>query len=192
MGISNKSIIISLVISLIIGLTGCSLNNTNNVYCDNCGEASDKVTKYCPNCGEEAKWLSEKTSTNNNSSEDITVNYKKIYMEKLNNLEASIDNPDNVSDCLTTHEMVEAEWERYQKWDDMLNEIYNLLKTQLSESEMKSLKASQIAWINYRDQCAENEASEYEGGTMQPIIYNGALATITKERCYELVNTYMK
>ena len=214
--ISKKSILVSLIISLGIVFTGCSSNNTNtdnnettqNVYCDNCGEESNRVTKYCPNCGEEVKWLSEKPTTdsekkeenvtNDNSSDSSSqeekneVSYKDTYISKINALEESVDNSDNSSDLLTTADMREYEYARYQKWDDMLNEIYNLLKTQLSESEMNDLKTSQVNWIKYRDESAEIEASEFEGGTMQPVTYNSALATLTKQRCYELVNTYMK
>ena len=43
-----------------------------------------------------------------------------------------------------TIDLVEAEGIRLKRWDDMLNEIYSLLKVQLTESEMKELKNKQI------------------------------------------------
>ena len=88
--------------------------------------------------------------------------------------------------------MKEAENTIYKSWDDMLNEIYNLLKTQLTEDEMKKLQEEEIEWINYRDETAKNESKEFEGGTIYPIMYTSSLTKTTKNRCYELVNNYMK
>ena len=73
----------------------------------------------------------------------------------------------------------------------MLNKIYSLLKTQLTESEMKELKIEQLSWIEYRDTTANNEADEQGRGSSSGLVYNSSLARLTKERCYELVNTYM-
>ena len=84
----------------------------------------------------------------------------------------------------------EAEGIRYERWDKMLNEIYSILKTQLTESEMKELKNKQLDWIKYIDETVNRVSSE--GGSiarLESIILN---ADLTKERCYELVNTYMK
>ena len=46
--------------------------------------------------------------------------------------------------------------------------------------------------INYRDTTAQNESSPFEGGSFARVQYISTLARLTKERCYELVNTYMK
>ena len=91
-----------------------------------------------------------------------------------------------------TIDLVEAEGIRFKRWDDMLNEIYSLLKVQLTESEMKELKSKQLSWIEYRDTTANNEASEEGGGSLSTVVYYSSLARLTKERCYELVNTYME
>ena len=91
-----------------------------------------------------------------------------------------------------TAQMNEAEATKLGRWDNMLNEIYSLLKTQLTESEMKELKSKQISWIEYRDRTANNESNESGGGSLSGVVYNSSLARLTKERCYELVNTYMK
>ena len=107
-------------------------------------------------------------------------------------LEDIYENPDNAYEWSSTGDAAQAEYERYQAWDDMLNEIYALLKTQLSSSEMKALKNEEINWINYRDKTAENDARDFEGGSNYSVVYNGSLANTTKDRCYELVNNYMK
>lgn len=204
------SVVLLLIFSFSISLlfTGCVANfkkdskneskkeTTQTVYCNNCGEPSNEITKYCPKCGEEAKWVSDKPSTDEtsktNSEQNSQINYKAKYLSKLSQLEDIYENPDNAYEWSSTGDAAQAEYERYQAWDDMLNEIYALLKTQLSSSEMKALKNEEINWINYRDKTAENDARDFEGGSNYSVVYNGSLATTTKDRCYELVNNYMK
>jgi uncharacterized protein YecT (DUF1311 family) len=89
-------------------------------------------------------------------------------------------------------EMREAADERYEKWDAALNEIYSVLKKQLSSSDMKKLQGEEIQWISNRDAQAKEESLKYKGGTMEPLVYSISLVEITKERCYELVEKYMQ
>ena len=125
-------------------------------------------------------------------SELVKHSYKDEYINKLNSTEEGMSDLDYLYKSGTNGELVEAEYTRLKRWDNMLNEIYSLLKTQLPESEMNELKSKQRSWIEYRDKTAENEASENSGGSLYNVVYNGSLARLTKERCYELVNTYMK
>ncbi len=187
------------------------------VYCNNCGKKSKEVTKFCSNCGKEAKWLAEKPEISKDNKEDIKKkdaskdvdkkdenkdvkkdselvkhSYKDEYINKLNSTEEGMSDLDYLYKSGTNGELVEAEYTRLKRWDNMLNEIYSLLKTQLPESEMNELKSKQRSWIEYRDKTAENEASENIGGSLYNVVYNSSLARLTKERCYELVNTYMK
>ena len=118
---------------------------------------------------------------------------KEKYIEKLYDLEKEIEDANYYSnDAYTTPEMVEAEGKVLTKWDDLLNEIYNLLKVQLSKEEMDVLTSKQVNWIKYRDMTAENEASNFEGGSFARVQRVSTLGRLTKERCYELVNIYMK
>lgn len=187
------------------------------VYCDSCGEESNEVTKFCSNCGEEAKWLAEKpnieedkkseeeidkeakesveenvNTKNEDSNEIVQHSYKNEYINKLNSVEEGMSDLDYLYENGITSEMNEAEATKFGRWDDMLNEIYSLLKTQLTESEMNELKSKQLSWIEYRDTTANNESNSQGGGSLSGVVYNSSLARLTKERCYELVNTYMK
>ena len=203
-------LLIGLITSLII--TGCTKNEEPKqeeaktiVYCSSCGEEANETTKFCSSCGEESKWLSEKPNIEEKkeSKEDVDKevaesdkkedsndvaqhSYKEEYIHKLNLLEEEIENG-------ATEEMninsIEAT--RFDRWDDMLNEIYALLKTQLTSSEMKDLDRKQLNWIEYKE-AVENRAANGLGGSSSQVDLNGEMANITKERCYELVNTYMK
>ncbi|GAA0862207.1 lysozyme inhibitor LprI family protein [Paraclostridium tenue] len=134
----------------------------------------------------------DKNKDTTKNVETVKHSYKDEYINKLNSTEKGMSDLDYLYKSGTNGELVEAEYTRLKRWDNMLNEIYSLLKTQLPESEMNELKSKQRSWIEYRDKTAENEASENRGGSLYYVVYNGSLARLTKERCYELVNTYMK
>ena len=122
----------------------------------------------------------------------LLYSYKNEYINKLNSVEEGMSDLDYLYENGITVELIEAEETKLKRWDDMLNEIYSLLKIQLTESEMNELKSKQLSWIEYRDTTANNEASEEGGGSLSTVVYYSSLARLTKERCYELVNTYME
>ena len=134
------------------------------------------------------EWVASESINN----ELLVYSYKNEYINKLNSVEEGMSDLDYLYENGITVELIEAEETKLKRWDDMLNEIYSLLKIQLTESEMKELKSKQLSWIEYRDTTANNEASEEGGGSLSTIVYYSSLARLTKERCYELVNTYME
>lgn len=134
------------------------------------------------------EWVASESINN----ELLVYSYKNEYINKLNSVEEGMSDLDYLYENGITVELIEAEGTKLKRWDDMLNEIYSLLKIQLTESEMKELKSKQLSWIEYRDTTANNEASEEGGGSLSTVVYYSSLARLTKERCYELVNTYME
>lgn len=116
---------------------------------------------------------------------------KQEYKTKLDNIEIGLESLKE-KEGGTTLEMREAASERLKQWDAALNEIYNVLKGQLSSSDMKKLQSEEIQWISNRDAKAKKESLEVKGGTMEPLIYTSSLQDSTKQRCYELVEKYMK
>lgn len=117
---------------------------------------------------------------------------KKAYIQKLVGIEEGLSDLQELCDEGTTVSMTKAAEEKYNRWDDALNEIYGELKNQLTEEEMAELKKEQQAWITKRDETAEKKAAEFKGGTMEALELLSAKAGITKGRCYELVGKYMK
>ncbi|MGM9977761.1 MAG: lysozyme inhibitor LprI family protein [Clostridium sp.] len=195
-----KKGIILVLISLSIVMVGCTKNNeivhTKTVSSNE--TSTEKVdTKTVTNNEISTETVDTKTVSNNetltetsNKENEEKKSYKEEYLKKLDSLDEYLKT--SVNEGITTIEMKEAENTRYKSWDDMLNDIYNLLKTQLTEDEMKKLQEEEIEWIKYRDETAENEAKKFEGGTLQPIAYISSLTETTKNRCYELVNNYMR
>lgn len=117
---------------------------------------------------------------------------KEKYLKQLNDIENSLGDLNDQYNSGTQSEMHEAKSEILKKWDNALNEIYGVLKKQLSADEMSSLQEEQRNWIKQRDQKAKEESSVFKGGTMESTIYVATQAQLTKERSYELVEKYMK
>ncbi|MFS0724235.1 lysozyme inhibitor LprI family protein [Paenibacillus sp. 1P07SE] len=113
------------------------------------------------------------------------------YRAMLDEIEANMGDIEEKYEEGTTASMREAAAEEYERWDDALNEIYSDLEEQLSENEMEQLREEQRAWLEERDAAAEDAAADSEGGTLAPLEQMMAMASMTKDRCYELVDTYM-
>lgn len=131
---------------------------------------------------------------NQNSEQEIenTMTNSAKYTSKLNSIRTDIEerlNPKYSSGV--TSEVQEAANEELKLWDDMLNEIYSVLKDVLDENEMNNLQQAQIEWISYRDLTAEEDSVYIEDETMRTIEYTCSLASLTSVRCYELVE-YMR
>ena len=80
--------------------------------------------------------------------------------------------------------------EEYKLWDKELNYVYKDIYNKLTESNQKELKKSELAWIKKRDKKAEKSASEVKGGSMYPLLYNGAMTKLTKQRIKWLIKKY--
>lgn len=83
-------------------------------------------------------------------------------------------------------------YNNYDMWDKVLNDIYGELKNQLSASEMNELKTKQRQWIKDRDAASQKDLKEAGGGTWAYAEEARILHEMTRERCYFLVNNYMK
>ena len=116
---------------------------------------------------------------------------KQTYKKKLDDIQIGLK---DLTDLYAgnTMEMKSAASQEYERWDKALNEIYGVLKQELSTENMNKLKQEQIKWISDRDDKAKKASSQYKGGTAEPLVYTSSLAQTTKERCYELVEKYMK
>lgn len=189
-----KSILCIVSVSSLF-LVGCS-NVFNEIKEQSNNE--DKTITFLENTGNNEtdidKGQNAIESQENDSKNDNENNTtKQIYLDKLNELEANL----NISlkeeyDSGITLEMIEAASEEYEKWDEMLNEVYLKLAEQLSETEMNSLTEEELNWIKIRDEKSEAADDKFEGGSIAPFLRIDSLAKSTKERCYELVNNYMK
>ncbi|OBA00392.1 hypothetical protein ADS46_11330 [Halomonas sp. G11] len=84
--------------------------------------------------------------------------------------------------------LTECSAQAYQSADDELNEAYQSLvsKLEASPATLEKLRVAQRAWISFRDAECTLESSGVEGGSAQPMVRNGCLATLTKQRTERL------
>lgn len=150
-----------------------------------CGDSTDEISSELNNSSaNQSTQDGEQIHSDSNFSKS-----KKEYLKKLNEMEES---DKNIEAGTTMVELNEQASERYKKWDTQLNEIYEGLKAQLSPEQMDKLREEQRDWIKHRDKTAKEASLKYEGGSMEPLEYVTTQANLTKDRCYELVEKYMK
>lgn len=76
----------------------------------------------------------------------------------------------------------------YQKWDDLLNEVYQYLKQILPSSQFEALKKDEVAWIKKKEKAMNEESEAWGTGSGRPLAVNSVGIQYTKERCYELID----
>jgi uncharacterized protein YecT (DUF1311 family) len=86
----------------------------------------------------------------------------------------------------TQMEMNQTAAQGYYKADAELNKVYKVLMSKLDEKGKSLLIKAENDWIKYRDSHCKFEASFYEGGSMQPMIYSSCLESETINRIKEL------
>ena len=107
-------------------------------------------------------------------------------VKKIQNLESS--------GLMTQYEMNVAAGQAYEKADKRLKEIIAEMKEFYSPEESYRLDKTNSVWLEYQILNAEFQASHYEGGSMQPLIYASALEAGATARIVELETelNYMK
>ena len=93
----------------------------------------------------------------------------------------------------TTSGMIEACQWAVQEWDKLLNENYKTLMTKLDKENQELLRASQLAWIKYRDLEFKFNYNFWGGfdGTMYRPFPSIFQANFVRERALEL-GSYLK
>ncbi|MEH7443078.1 lysozyme inhibitor LprI family protein [Bacillus sp. JJ1122] len=128
----------------------------------------------------------DEDSSKNNTEADL----KERYLKKLNDTKKETEEL-KATDS-STYALKKVENDRWEKWDELLNDIYGALKEHLPSNSMDQLREEQRNWLKYRDDSALKASLKYKGGTQEHLEYVAVLANLTEERCYELVESYMK
>ena len=92
----------------------------------------------------------------------------------------------NNSFAQTQVEMNETANTNYRKADAKLNKVYKQLMAMLDKNEKPLLIQAEKDWVKFRDSHCKFEASQYEGGSIQPLIYSTCLEDLTKKRIAEI------
>lgn len=130
----------------------------------------------------------KKDSYNNTQSRPKTM-YEKAMINRMVSVENELNSytPDNTSSC---DEYVGYRVSLHNKWDNELNQIYKMLMASYPDSQKKSLKNEEIAWIKERERTIDGIRSEASDDCSANIeIENREIDTI-KARAIELAEKY--
>jgi hypothetical protein len=130
----------------------------------------------------------KKDSYNNTQSRPKTM-YEKAMVNRMASVENELNSytPDNTSSC---DEYVGYRVSLHNKWDNELNQIYKMLMASYPDSQKKSLKNEEIAWIKERERTIDGIRSEASDDCSANIeIENREIDTI-KARAIELAEKY--
>lgn len=105
--------------------------------------------------------------------------------EQAGPLEAKLDEGD-----MSQLDMNMTSAEVFKIWDDCLNNIWKYLKENLDEDTMSALTQEELDWIRDKEAAVAKAGKEYEGGSIRPLIENRTATKWTKERVYELQNSF--
>ena len=129
----------------------------------------------------EPKVVKAKTNAPKSSYEKAMINRMRSVENELNSY--TYENTRYCAEFLGYREKL------HQKWDDELTKIYKLLMSKYSDSQKKSLKSEEIAWIKKRQKAIDKISSEMNGCLGGVVIENTEIDTI-KSRAIELARRY--
>ena len=75
----------------------------------------------------------------------------------------------------------------YEKWDELLNEIYGYLREQLSEQEFSVLREEELAWIREKEAAIEAAGENCDNSAERSIQENLEAIYYTQNRVYTLI-----
>ncbi|MBB4825056.1 uncharacterized protein YecT (DUF1311 family) [Sporosarcina luteola] len=187
----NKRMVSTVILTVSLGILAVCGNTSEEPSAQSDDTPNPTQIERKPH-SDNASNETEETETNPSNTEpdqESAELTQEQYLKKLNEMEEADRNGEVGT---TTVELENQETERYEKWDVELNRIYGLLKEQLSSEQMDQLREEQRAWMEQRDEKAKKSSLAYQGGSMESLEYVATQASLTRERCYELVAKYMK
>lgn len=157
----------------------------NDTPMDRTEVASDDIAQ------QDAEQISkEDVDQNEDTDNQQSASVKDAYITKLNETKKKWDETE--AEDSSTYALKKVADDRYEAWDQLLNEVYGVLKEQLTPEEFAELQEEQRKWIQYRDDTALEASHEFKGGTQEHLEYSIVSGNLTEERCYVLVEEYMK
>jgi hypothetical protein len=130
----------------------------------------------------------KKDSYNNTQSRPKTM-YEKAMINRMASVENEL-NSYTLDNTSSYDEYVGYRVSLHNKWDNELNQIYKMLMASYPDSQKKSLKNEEIAWIKERERTIDGIRSEASDDCSANIeIENREIDTI-KARAIELAEKY--
>ena len=127
------------------------------------------------------------TKTTSTSSNSQSINQlKQMYLSKLGEVQQEINGspkPETDAQLLSTANL------EIKCWDTMLGNILNSLEGVLTQNQIFQLRSNEYKWLDNMESTVNQIKNA--GGSSSAALAASKEATLTKARCYYLVNTYM-
>ncbi|MFJ8064611.1 lysozyme inhibitor LprI family protein [Psychrobacillus sp. NPDC096426] len=181
----NRKFLMAMLTVVLVILAACgNSSDESSATLDNRSQNNNSTQ----NTNEDS--IKNASKKDNNNTKNTEVNLKGEYLKKLNDTKNESEKLEATDS--STFALKKVENDRWEIWDELLNEIYGVLKEQLPPQEMDQLREEQRNWIKYRDDSALEASLKFKGGTLEHLEYVAVLSSLTEERCFELVENYMK
>lgn len=125
-----------------------------------------------------------------NYSYGINENKKNEFTKNADNLKRSLDNEE--STWMTQLDINEGTKIYREKWNSLLEEIFDYLKYTLSVEDFNDLSEDELKWNEKKKREVEMKGKDFEGGSAQPCIMNMADIEMTSDRVYYLISLIEK
>lgn len=125
------------------------------------------------------------------NQEAAFVEVQSYYEKRLEDLDIQIQkNKEKQTDVNANSSVKSAASNELKLWDSELNLIYNAILERLDKEDSEKLVEEQREWLKQRDRRAMKAAKKSAGGSGESIEYTISLTEFTRERAYELAQTY--
>lgn len=128
---------------------------------------------------------SEGADTESGQTEDAGFDVHKV-LEDAEEASGALEKKLFEDPSLNQAEMNMLSYEMYVVWDDVLNDLWQILKDTLAEEEMETLLEEQRTWIVDKEEEVKKAAEGAGGGSLASLVANQRAAELTKARVYEL------
>lgn len=91
---------------------------------------------------------------------------------------------------VSTNEVNDHLWRIFEKWDNLLNELWTVLGDEMPKGKFEQLRKEQLKWIQEKE--AEADKAMEGLGTMDTAEGLSSDWEYTEERVYYLINNYLK
>lgn len=132
----------------------------------------------------------DSTASENAGEAKLVIEYTRSDLEER--LEAVRTEAEKYQDDQTmsqTSRYATAEYVR-NLWDCELNLIYSSIRKEMDESAAEALRREEVEWIRKRDLAADKASAKSNSTPSQSIEYVRTSASVTMDRCYELLENY--
>lgn len=133
---------------------------------------------------------SDGAAAENAGEAKLTIEYTRADLEER--LETARTEAEKYQDDQTMSQpsrYAAAEYVR-NLWDRELNLIYSSIHKEMDENTAETLRREEVEWIKKRDLAADKASAKSTGTPAQSIEYVRTSASVTMDRCYELLENY--